>query len=75
MKKIYQGGYYSGTYEISNILDSIPVESTVGTLTLGIVLGVYAILVGIVIYLILKENEEKRFNMGAYTCNCKLCSQ
>lgn len=55
----YQGGYYSGTYEISNILDSIPVESTVGTLTLGIVLGVYAILVGIVIYLILKKMKKR----------------
>lgn len=55
----YQGGYYSGIYEISNILDSIPVESTVGTLTLGIVLGVYAILVGIVIYLILKKMKKR----------------
>lgn len=55
----YQGGYYSGNYEINNILDNIPVESTVGTLTLGIVLGVYAILVGIVIYLILKKMKKR----------------
>lgn len=55
----YQGGYSSATYEISNILGSIPVENTVSTLTLAIVLGVYAILVGIVIYLILKKMKKR----------------
>ena len=55
----YQGGYYSGNYEINNILDNIPVENTVGTLTLGIILGIYAILVGIVLYLILKKMKKR----------------
>ena len=55
----YQGGYYSGAYEISNLLGNIPVENAVGTLTLGIVLGVYAILVGIVIYIILKKMKKR----------------
>lgn len=55
----YQGGYYSGAYEISNLLGNIPVENAVGTLTLGIVLGVYAILVGIVVYLILKKMKKR----------------
>ena len=55
----YQGGYNSRNYEISNILGSIPVENTVSTLTLVIVLGVYAILVGIVIYIILKKMKKR----------------
>lgn len=55
----YQGGYYSTSYEISNILGNIPVENAVRPLTLGIVLGVYAILVGIVIYLILKKMKKR----------------
>lgn len=55
----YQGGYYSTSYEISNILGNIPVENAVSPLTLGIVLGVYAILVGIVIYLILKKMKKR----------------
>lgn len=55
----YQGGYYSNSYEISNILGNIPVENAVRPLTLGIVLGVYAILVGIVIYLILKKMKKR----------------
>lgn len=55
----YQGGYSSATYEISNLLGNIPVENTVSTLTLAIVLGVYAILVGIVIYLILKKVKKR----------------
>lgn len=55
----YQGGYYSTPYEISNILGNIPVENAVSPLTLGIVLGVYAILVGIVIYLILKKMKKR----------------
>lgn len=55
----YQGGYHSRSYEISNILGSIPVENTVSTLTLVIVLGVYSILVGIVIYIILKKMKKR----------------
>ena len=55
----YQGGYYSTSYEISNILGNIPVENAVSPLTLGVVLGVYAILVGIVIYLILKKMKKR----------------
>ena len=55
----YQGGYYSGAYEISNLLGNIPVENAVGTLTLGIVLVVYAILVGIVVYVILKKMKKR----------------
>lgn len=55
----YQDGYYSTSYEISNILGNIPVENAVSPLTLGIVLGVYAILVGIVIYLILKKMKKR----------------
>ena len=55
----YQGGYHSRNYEISNILGSIPVENTVSTLTLVIVLGVYSILVGIVIYIILKKMKKR----------------
>ena len=61
--KIYEqnnnGGYYQGSYEVSNILSSIPVENTVSTLTLGIILGVYAILVGIVLYLVLKKMKRR----------------
>ena len=55
----YQGEYYSTSYEISNILGNIPVENAVSPLTLGVVLGVYAILVGIVIYLILKKMKKR----------------
>ena len=55
----YQGGYYSTSYEISNILGNIPIENAVSPLTLGVVLGVYAILVGIVIYLILKKMKKR----------------
>lgn len=51
----YNGGYSQDSYEISNILTSIPVEKMLSTVTLGIILGVYAILVGIVLYLILKK--------------------
>ena len=60
----YQGGYYSASYEVSNLLGNIPVDNTVSTLTLGIVLGVYAILVGIVIYLILKKMEKRDLIWG-----------
>lgn len=51
----YNGGYSQDSYEISNILTSIPVEKMLSTVTLGIILGVHAILVGIVLYLILKK--------------------
>lgn len=55
----YNGGYYQGGYEVSNILGSIPVEKMLSTVTLGIILGVYAILVGIVLYLILKKMKRR----------------
>ncbi len=55
----YQGGYYSGIYEVDNILSTIPVDNPVSTLTLGIILGIYAILVGIVLYLVLKKMGKR----------------
>ena len=55
----YNGGYSQDSYEISNILTSIPVEKMLSTVTLGIILGVYAILVGIVLYLILKKMKRR----------------
>lgn len=55
----YQGGYYSGIYEVDNILSTIPVDNAVSTLTLGIILGIYAILVGIVLYLVLRKMKKR----------------
>lgn len=55
----YNGGSYPASYEVSNILRSIPVENTVSTLTLGIILGVYAILIGIVLYIVLKKMKRR----------------
>lgn len=61
--KIYEqninGGYYQDSYEVSNILSSIPVENMVSTLTLGIILGIYAILVGIILYIVLKKMKRR----------------
>ncbi|WP_195988402.1 DUF308 domain-containing protein [Clostridium sp. D53t1_180928_C8] len=61
--KIYEqnnnGGHYQGGYEATNILRSIPVEKMLSTVTLGIILGVYAILVGIVLYFILKKMKRR----------------
>lgn len=55
----YNGGYNEGSYEVSNILRSIPVDGILEPLTLGIILGIYAILVGIVLYLVLKKLKRR----------------
>lgn len=61
--KIYEqnnnGGYSHERYEASHILNSIPVNSIVSTLSLGLILAIYAILVGIVLYIVLKKMKRR----------------
>ncbi len=61
--KIYEqnnnGGYSHERYEASYILNSIPVDSIVSTLSLGLILFIYAILVGIVLYIVLKKIKRR----------------
>lgn len=65
MNKIYElnydNNYYNDSYEISSILNTIPIENRVSVVTLGILLSIYAVFIGIILYFILKNIKQRDF--------------
>lgn len=57
--KNYNGGYNEFSYEISNVLNTIPVENIVSTASLAVILVVYGLLIGIVLYIVLKKKNKR----------------
>lgn len=54
----YNGSYNSSSYQASYMLRNIPVQDVVSPVTLGIILATYAVLVGIVLYVVLKKMKR-----------------
>lgn len=52
-------GYYA--YGAENLVRNIPVDKLVNVSNLGIILGVYALIVGIVLYIVLKKMNKRDF--------------
>ena len=56
-KNMYGKGYYA--YEADTLVRNIPVDKLVNVSNLGIILGVYALVVGIVLYIVLKKMNKR----------------
>lgn len=54
---MYGGGYMS--YETENLIKSIPVDKVISVWTIGIILGIYALIVGVVVYIVLKKMKKR----------------
>ncbi len=59
--KNFKGGYNQGYYRINELTKSIPINEVIGVKSLIAVLGVYVVLIGIVIYLVLKKLNKRDF--------------
>ncbi|VYU30196.1 hypothetical protein [Clostridium tertium] len=57
--KNYFGGFYQNTYRIQEISSNIPINNIVGTTPLLVVLAIYAIVIGIALYIILKKLNKR----------------
>ncbi|MBS5939654.1 hypothetical protein [Clostridium sp.] len=57
--KNYFGGFYQNTYRIQEISSNIPINNIVGTTPLIVVLAIYAIVIGIALYIILKKLNKR----------------
>lgn len=55
----YFGGFYKSTYRIQEISSNIPINNIVGTTQLIVVLTIYAIVIGIALYIILKKLNKR----------------
>ncbi|MCE9653697.1 hypothetical protein [Clostridium celatum] len=58
-ENITQNNYWNYSYGINSILNYIPVENILSTTTVVIILAIYAITVGIVLYLVLKMVKRR----------------
>lgn len=59
--KNFKGGYNQGYYRINELTKSIPINEVIGVKSLIVVLAVYAAVIGIVIYLVLKKLNKRDF--------------
>ena len=57
--KNYFGGFYQNTYRIQEISSNIPINNIIGTTPLLVVLAIYAIVIGIALYIILKKLNKR----------------
>lgn len=53
------GGYTPGYYKISELTRTIPINEIVGVKSLIVILGLYALIVGIVSYIVLKKINKR----------------
>lgn len=57
--KNMNGGYMPGYYRIGELIRTIPINEIVGVKSLIIVLAVYAVIIGIVLYIVLKKLNKR----------------
>ncbi len=55
------GGYMQGYYRASELTRTIPINEIVGVKSLIIVLSLYAVIVGIILYIVLKKINKRDF--------------
>lgn len=53
------GGGNRYSYMADNLLRTVPINKIIGVNSLGIVLGIYALLVGVVLYIVLKKMKKR----------------
>ncbi|MBU3131306.1 hypothetical protein [Clostridium gasigenes] len=59
MRDKYKNGGMNYNYQTENLIKNIPVDKVVNVLTLAIIIAIYALTIGIVLYIVLKKMKKR----------------